>query len=111
MPGGVLLCAGTAGLLWLKPKADRGLGAADAWGGEVAFTALLFAVGLSGLALWAAGGTGAVPALLALHLGAVLAFFLLTPYSKMAHGFYRFAALCADEVEIGEAGIAGRRTV
>ena len=34
--------------------------------------------------------------LLALHLGAVLTLFLLTPYSKMAHGFYRMAALVRD---------------
>ena len=34
--------------------------------------------------------------LLALHLGSVFAFFLLTPYSKMAHGFYRLAALVKE---------------
>ena len=39
----------------------------------------------------------AVPGLLALHLGAVLAFFLLMPFSKMIHGFYRFAALIVEE--------------
>ena len=37
-----------------------------------------------------------MPAILALHLGAVLGFFLLMPYSKMAHGFYRLAALIRD---------------
>ena len=31
-----------------------------------------------------------------LPLGAVLAFFLLTPYSKMAHGFYRLTALVKE---------------
>ena len=51
---------------------------------------------LSGLALYAVTGTGAVPILLALHLGSVLAFFLLMPFSKMVHGFYRFAALVAE---------------
>ncbi|MEP3331561.1 hypothetical protein [Sedimentitalea sp.] len=34
---------------------------------------------------------------LPLHLGAVLTFFLVTPYSKMAHGFYRLAALAREE--------------
>ncbi|MEL6325152.1 MAG: 4Fe-4S ferredoxin, partial [Pseudomonadota bacterium] len=33
---------------------------------------------------------------LALHLGAVLTFFLLTPYTKMAHGFFRLAALTQE---------------
>jgi citrate/tricarballylate utilization protein len=37
-----------------------------------------------------------VPGLLAVHLGVVLAFFLLAPYSKMVHGFYRLAALVRD---------------
>ncbi len=34
---------------------------------------------------------------------AVLAFFLLTPYSKMVHGFYRFAALIRDAQIRGQA--------
>ena len=50
----------------------------------------------SGLVLYALGSTALMPALLALHLGSVLAFFLLTPYSKMAHGFYRLAALVRE---------------
>ena len=65
----------------------------------MAFVLLLSFVGLSGLALYAATGTALVGGLLALHLGSVLTFFLLTPYSKMAHGFYRMAALVADAQE------------
>ena len=37
-----------------------------------------------------------MPLMLALHLGAVLSFFLLTPFTKMAHGFYRLTALIRD---------------
>ncbi len=96
VPGGILLCIGTGWLMALKLRADPGLGAARVWGGEMGFVALLFFVSATGLALYAATGTAAVPALLAIHLGAVLAFFLLMPYSKMVHGFYRFAALMAD---------------
>jgi citrate/tricarballylate utilization protein len=33
-------------------------------------------------------------------LGAVLTFFLITPYSKMVHGFYRLAALVRDAQSI-----------
>ncbi len=94
--GGVLLCAGTFGLGWLKLKADRNLGAAALWGGEMAFIVLLFTVSLSGLALVVFAANGLIGFLLPLHLGAVLAFFLLVPYSKMIHGFYRFAALLHD---------------
>ncbi|MBV7393085.1 tricarballylate utilization 4Fe-4S protein TcuB [Mameliella sediminis] len=96
VPGGLLLCLGTAGLAWLKTKADPQLGAPKAWGGEMAFVLLLFTVGASGLILYAATGTAAVGWLLPLHLGAVLTFFLLTPFSKMAHGFYRMAALTKE---------------
>jgi citrate/tricarballylate utilization protein len=96
VPGGILLGGGAVALAWLKTRADQNLGAPDVWGGEMAFVLLLGLTGISGLALWAASGTGWVPGLLALHLGAVLAFFLTTPYSKMVHGFYRFAALVRE---------------
>lgn len=96
VPGGLLLTAGAAGLIWLKTRADPALGAASAWGAEMAFVVLLGLTGLTGLLLYAATGTGAVPTLLAVHLGAVLVLFLSTPYSKMAHGFYRMAAIVRD---------------
>ena len=96
VPGGLLLCMGTAGLAWLKTKADPELGAPAVWGGEMAFVLLLFAVSATGLLLYAATGTGAVSYLLAVHLATVLTFFLLTPYSKMAHGFFRMAALTRE---------------
>lgn len=96
VPGGILLCIGAAGLMQLKMRAEKGLGAQRVWGGEMAFIALLFFVSLSGLLLYAATGTSFVSSLLALHLGAVLAFFLLMPYSKMVHGFYRFTALVRE---------------
>lgn len=62
----------------------------------MAFILLLFIVATIGLALYGAGGISWMPILLAVHLGAVLAFFLLMPYSKMVHGFYRLAALVHD---------------
>ena len=108
VPGGILMTIGAGYLAWVKTKADPSLGA-KAFGGEVAFTLLLGAVGATGLALYAATGTGAVPALLAIHLGCVLAFFLTTPYSKMAHGAYRFAAL-VREAQIKRQGRSGRES-
>ncbi len=96
VPGGILLCVGCGGLALLKLRADRNLGVARIWGGEMAFVLLLFFVSASGLLLYAATGLAVVAWLLPLHLGSVLAFFLLTPYSKMVHGFYRMAALTRD---------------
>jgi len=96
VPGGILLTIGCAGLAWIKTKADPNLGAPNAWGGEMAFVLLLGSVGFTGLVLYAATGTAAVGWLLPLHLGTVLTFFLLTPFSKMAHGFYRIAALIKE---------------
>ncbi|WP_108661244.1 tricarballylate utilization 4Fe-4S protein TcuB [Acuticoccus kandeliae] len=96
VPGGIMLCIGTVGLLVLKMAARPDLQDPRVRGGEFGFILLLFLVSLSGLALFAFGSTAALEPLLALHLGAVLAFFLLTPYSKMAHGFYRMAALVKD---------------
>ncbi len=98
VPGGLLLIVGTAALVWLKTRADGELGAPRAWGGEMAFVLLLFLTAATGLALYAFGGAG----LLAIHLGAVLAFFLLTPYSKMVHGFFRLAALTREAQQAAE---------
>ena len=101
VPGGIILCLGTLGLAWLKTKADPKLGAVGYFGGEMAFVLLLFFVSASGLVLYAATGSPSVDWLLPLHLASVLCFFLVTPYSKMVHGFYRMAALTLD---------AGRKT-
>ena len=96
LPGGVLLVIGCAAMLGLRRRSDPELGAPGRAPAELAFIWLLGGVGLSGVLLYAMRGTGATGVLLALHLGAVLTLFLLTPYSKMAHGFYRMAALVRD---------------
>jgi citrate/tricarballylate utilization protein len=96
LPGGVMMVVGSLGLVWLKLRADPTLGASQVWGGEMAFTLLLGGVAATGLALYAVTGTGFVQPMLALHLASVLTLFLLMPYSKMVHGFFRLAALMAD---------------
>ena len=93
VPGGLMLTVGTVWMARLKIDADRHVGDTVAWSGEMGFVLLLGFVAASGLALYALGQTELMPLLLALHLGSVLSFFLLTPFTKMAHGFYRLAAL------------------
>ena len=63
------------------------------------FVLLLFLVSASGLLLYWFGDTAALQALLVIHLGTVFAFFLLMPYTKMMHGFFRVAALLKDKNE------------
>jgi len=99
LTGGVLLTAGCAWMLLLKQKADKALSDTKTRGAEDAFVGLLGLVAVSGLLLYALGGTAAMPALLAVHLGAVLSFFLLAPYTKMAHGAFRLAAMVRDAQE------------
>ncbi|MDO5658411.1 MAG: tricarballylate utilization 4Fe-4S protein TcuB [Paracoccus sp. (in: a-proteobacteria)] len=96
IPGGIAMVAGAAGLASLKLRAERALGDARVWGGEMAFILLLGAVALTGLMLYAATGTTAVGPLLAVHLATVMTLFLLMPFSKMVHGFFRFTALIAE---------------
>ena len=97
--GGVLLCIGTAGLLWVKSVTDPAPVARRLLGGEVAMLALLFLIGSTGLLLLVLRHTGAMGVLLAIHLGLVLAFFLVLPYSKMVHGVYRGLALLRNAQE------------
>ena len=96
VPGGVAMVLGAVWLAMLKLKADPDLGARRVWGGEMAFILLLAAVAATGLILYAATGTAAVGALLAIHLATVMTLFLLMPFSKMVHGFFRFTALVAE---------------
>jgi citrate/tricarballylate utilization protein len=66
---------------------------------DLGFVALLLLTGASGLLLALARTTAAMPLLLCLHLGSVMAFFLTMPYGKFAHGVYRAAALLKWAVE------------
>jgi citrate/tricarballylate utilization protein len=97
--GGIGLCVGTAGLLWVKAVTDPAPVAKRLLGGEVAMLVLLFGIGASGLLLLGLRHTGAMGVLLALHLGLVLGFFLVLPYSKMVHGAYRGLALLRNAQE------------
>ena len=97
--GGIGLCIGTAGLLWVKAVTDPAPVARRLLGGEVAILALLFGIGATGLLLLGLRHTGAMGVLLALHLGLVLGFFLVLPYSKMVHGAYRGLALLRNAQE------------
>ncbi|WP_426955133.1 tricarballylate utilization 4Fe-4S protein TcuB [Muricoccus radiodurans] len=97
--GGVGMVLGTAGLIWVKITADPAPAARNLLGAEYALLTLLFLVASTGLLLLGLRHTGAMGVILAVHLGTVFAFFLLTPYSKMVHGVYRSAALLRHALE------------
>ncbi|MDB4224788.1 tricarballylate utilization 4Fe-4S protein TcuB [Granulosicoccus sp.] len=94
--GGMALVIGCAGLAWLKTQADESLGAQNVWGAEMAFVVLLGLTGLTGLVLYALTGYASVGVALNIHLASVMTLFLLMPYSKMVHGFFRMAALIRE---------------
>ncbi len=97
--GGLGMVAGCAGLLWLKIAGDPAPAARRLLGADYALLVLLLLAAATGLLLLALRGTGAMGVLLAVHLGIVLAFFLLLPYSKMVHAPYRALALLRHALE------------
>ncbi len=97
--GGIGLLLGPAGLWWLNRRRHPAHGDAAQKPMDLGFIALLFLVSLSGLALAVFKATPALPLLLCLHLGAVMAFFATMPYGKFAHGIYRSAALLKWSIE------------
>jgi citrate/tricarballylate utilization protein len=96
--GGSLMLIGTGGLFALQAKRHKALGT-PAKAMDKGFIALLFLVSLTGLVLLAWRESSAMPLLLAIHLGVVMALFLTLPYGKMAHGVYRSAALLKFAIE------------
>ena len=94
-----MLALGCAGLWRLRRTRHPQHVDAGSTGMDLGFIALLFTVAASGLALAVARGQAAMPVLLCLHLGAVLALFVTLPYGKFAHAVYRLAALLKYAVE------------
>jgi citrate/tricarballylate utilization protein len=97
--GGVLLVIGTVGLFAMKLVEDPMPVVRRLLGGDVAMLVLLAMSALTGLLLLAVRATGAMGIVMAIHLGFILALFLVLPYSKMVHGVYRSAALLRRAVE------------
>lgn len=91
--GGVGLVIGPAGLLAAKWRRDPEMRDEPRLGMDVAFLAMLFLTGATGLLLLLLRDTAAMGMLLAIHLGVVFSLFITMPYGKFVHGIYRFLAL------------------
>jgi len=105
--GGLGMTVGAAGMLWLKIVADPEPGAPRLLGTEFAFVLLIWLTAVTGLVLLGLRATSAMGTLLAIHLGCVLALFVVMPYSKFVHGIYRGAALLRNAAE-ADASVAER---
>ena len=97
--GGIGLVVGTVGLWRLNRRRHPQQGDAAQKPMDLGFIALLFLTASSGLALALLHSSAALPLLLCLHLGAVMALFATLPYGKFAHGPYRAAALLKWAIE------------
>jgi citrate/tricarballylate utilization protein len=97
--GGIALTVGTLGLWRLNLARDPQHGDVQQRPMDRGFIALLFFISVTGLALMLSKNTSAMPVLLAVHLGMVMALFLTLPYGKFAHGIFRTAALLRFAVE------------
>ena len=97
--GGLGMVAGAGGLLWLKITGDPGPVARRLLGSDYGFLIQLLLVASTGLLLLAFRATPAMGILLAIHLGTVVALFVLLPYSKFVHGGYRGLALLRSAME------------
>ena len=97
--GGLGLVIGPAGLLWLNIRRHPLHAEPRQQAMDRSFIALLLATSITGLALLFLRASAAMPLLLAVHLGIVLALFLLLPYGKFVHAAYRCAALLKYAIE------------
>ncbi len=97
--GGVMMVWGTVGLWQLRKRRHPDHLEPSHGGMDRGFIALLFLTGATGLLLMVLRTTAVMPIALCVHLGAVLAFFLMMPYGKFAHGVYRVAAMVRYSVE------------
>jgi citrate/tricarballylate utilization protein len=97
--GGVMLIAGTLGLLELKRRSNRDPAHPSMFSMDIAFLVLLFLTSFTGLLLLAFRETAAMGTLLVIHLGVVAGLFITLPYGKFAHVVYRYAALVRYAIE------------
>ncbi|MFG1421743.1 tricarballylate utilization 4Fe-4S protein TcuB [Roseixanthobacter liquoris] len=91
--GGIGIVIGPLGLMAQDRRREAPLKDPGQAGLGTAFCLTLVGLGVTGLALLVFRETAAMGTLLALHLGAVLGFFLTMPYGKFVHGIYRYVAL------------------
>jgi citrate/tricarballylate utilization protein len=100
--GGLAMMAGCAGLAVLKQHSDPAPGVAD--------YSLLIGLGLlaaSGMLTLLLRATPAYGVALVAHITTIVVCFGVAPYTRFVHVVYRFLAIVADNIELGQAGRPG----
>jgi citrate/tricarballylate utilization protein len=91
--GGVLLIAGTTGLLILKARSESEPASTTMTAMDYAFLVLLDLVAVTGMLLLILRDTRLMPVVLVVHLGLLVGLFVTAPYGKFIHFVYRYLAL------------------
>jgi citrate/tricarballylate utilization protein len=91
--GGVGLIVGPLGQLAQRERRDSALGDPGQRPLDTTLLLMLLATSATGLLLLLLRASAFMPALLVVHLGSVLALFLMLPYGKFVHGIHRLSAL------------------
>jgi citrate/tricarballylate utilization protein len=99
--GGIGLIVGATGLIYLKMASDKEPSYHKMTVADYGFLALLDLVAVTGMLTLVLRDTRAMGVVLAVHLGTVLGLLLTAPYGKFVHGFYRYASLVRNRIELG----------
>jgi citrate/tricarballylate utilization protein len=91
--GGVLLIAGTTGLVLLKTRSEAEPASPAMTAMDYAFLVLLDLVAITGMLLLILRDTLLMPSVLVVHLGLLVGLFVTAPYGKFVHFVYRYLAL------------------
>jgi citrate/tricarballylate utilization protein len=97
--GGLGLVVGPVGQWQERRRRDPALADPAQTGMDDGLLLLLWLTGATGLLLLAGRTLSIMAPLLVVHLGLVLALFVILPYGKFVHGFYRLLALVQDAAE------------
>lgn len=97
--GGVLLIAGTTGLVLLKTRSEAEPASPAMTAMDYAFLVLLDLVAITGMLLLVLRETRLMPSLLVVHLGLLVGLFVTAPYGKFIHFVYRYLSLVRHAAE------------
>jgi citrate/tricarballylate utilization protein len=91
--GGVMMIAGTSGLILLKVRSDPVPAAVEMTAMDYAFLVVLDLAAITGMLTLIFRGTRAMGLLLTVHLGVLAGLYVTAPYGKFVHFVYRYVAL------------------